>query len=416
MNNNTGSTNTKDQEVAESPALCFSEAPQRLCDDETVAAAQYGTEDDIFYEEEILKNYETLRKEEKAAGRDTFVVKYTENDKAIVDINTVGIDASAAMLIIDRGKDLNVSGLRTSKKKKKKKTEASPAKTIESAGLTPLAIRMFGGGLGGVQEINKMIKNHGPALITIQGAASQEYHIVVDDISNKNEEVRLRDPNKGREITVALSALTKRFVGGLIIQSKYERTYPGMHCNEDMIYPYAEAAVDMDIFYDEEILRVHSPVREECTKEEGCVAYSANGTALIQQQSIRGSFAAAAAMLIIDNGKTPDYATLKKTCAEDEEFSPLQDASLMPMETRIATSKEGIKDLKELIEKNGSALVTIHDSIVGDHTIVVDEISSDLKNVCLRDPNHGWEITVKSRALRKRLKGGDIVIQVKKNA
>ena len=42
----------------------------------------------------------------------------------------------------------------------------------------------------------------------------------------------------------------------------------------------------------------------------------------------------------------------------------------------------------------------------------MDDVSEDLQQVRLRDPYHGWEITVSAKAFQSRWKGNQKIIQI----
>ena len=70
----------------------------------------------------------------------------------------------------------------------------------------------------------------------------------------------------------------------------------------------------------------------------------------------------------------------------------------------VTTHTKNLKELRNAIIKNGSCITHVGklgSSEIGGHVIIVDEISKDLKNVRLRDPYHGWEITVNAEDFLK---------------
>jgi hypothetical protein len=164
------------------------------------------------------------------------------------------------------------------------------------------------------------------------------------------------------------------------------------------------------LFKDEEILAVHSPIRNKVIDKVE-VGYSQFGKAIIQQQATRGCTAATAAMLIDDNGKgfDPDALRSRNLGRTEDQVRDIAQAGLDPIVSNIS---KDLQTLSNLIKQNGSAIVSI-DGELGGHVIVVDEVSDDFKQVRLRDPYHGWEITVTADAFSQRYSGGE-VIQVKK--
>ena len=86
----------------------------------------------------------------------------------------------------------------------------------------------------------------------------------------------------------------------------------------------------------------------------------------------------------------------------------ITEAGLKPKETSCQT----MKDLEKALRENGSAIVTVN-SGVGGHVVVVDAITPEA--VRLRDPYHGWEVSVHRKAFERSwggLQRASPVIQV----
>jgi hypothetical protein len=162
----------------------------------------------------------------------------------------------------------------------------------------------------------------------------------------------------------------------------------------------------VDFFTDDEILE-NLNIIKTVIKENTEIRYTKNGKAILQQQATRGCTAATAAMLMLDNGKEPNYWGLRtRTLANDEE----QVANIKSTGLKAFINKA--KDLSELKD-----MILRHDSCVGSfrggHVIVIDEVSSDLSKIRMRDPYHGWEITVGSESFLNKWIPGNI-IQIEK--
>lgn len=118
-------------------------------------------------------------------------------------------------------------------------------------------------------------------------------------------------------------------------------------------------------------------------------------------------------MLVMDHQKKPDTKALQNTNLGDTEsqLHGLPKAGLTP----VVNFADNLSELRNLLIKNGSAIVSM-DGELGGHVVVVDEVAEDLSTVRLRDPYHGWEITVTAKAFLKRCreKSEIEVIQVKK--
>lgn len=161
-----------------------------------------------------------------------------------------------------------------------------------------------------------------------------------------------------------------------------------------------------ELFSDSEIIEKLDIIERVEIEHNIYASYTKNRRAIIQQQATRGCTAATAAMLIMDNGKKPDLKNLQcRNLGNDEDqIRDIQNAGLKP----VINSANNLLELKNLIMKNGSAIVSISGKI-GGHVIVVDEISKDFSMIRLRDPYHGWEITVKKDSFLKEWHGGKVI-------
>ena len=167
----------------------------------------------------------------------------------------------------------------------------------------------------------------------------------------------------------------------------------------------------------DEILELHKAISQ---KVQGFAAdIDDRGRIVIQQQAVRGCSAAAVSMLIYPRTKTIDTRYLRMTNLEDDEGQQqrIKAAGLDYISTSLAealSEQDKITTLQRLIQQHGSAIVDVNDGEIGGHAVVVDEISTDLKKVRLRDPHHGWAITITKQAFLNRIStGATTVLQLK---
>lgn len=118
--------------------------------------------------------------------------------------------------------------------------------------------------------------------------------------------------------------------------------------------------------------------------------YTSHGKAIIQQQGTKGCTAATTAMLIMDLGIKPNIEALKTRTLADENqmIRDLEEVGLIALSKKC----QDLSGLKNIIDKDGSCIVLV--TGLEGHVVVVDEVSSNLSTVRLREPYHGWEITV----------------------
>jgi hypothetical protein len=176
---------------------------------------------------------------------------------------------------------------------------------------------------------------------------------------------------------------------------------------------------DLKIFSDPEILEVFPVAKEtkihEYLNRSLYARHTEDGKTLIQQQNRRGSFPACVAMMMMDQGKTPDFAKLKLKKNPVNPLIDFEKAKVPAVMNQIAKNnapKERVQELRELIEKDGPAIINILDPSKLSQAIIVDSISE--KAAKIRCPYHWWQISISLNALEKAFQGGN-VIQVKED-
>lgn len=198
---------------------------------------------------------------------------------------------------------------------------------------------------------------------------------------------------------------TRRFV--------HNSTRGAIMVNEDE-GPFGE----QEIFFEEnEILK-----KEEIQKGEILAKFEKNfipifytmyNKSILLQQFSYGSFEASLAMLLLDERVKIDVQLFKEPTTLDDFNLKINNWGLTAFYTniKIGSAEQYLKLLQDAINQQGSLIVNLNQE---DRSIVIDEISVDLKSVRLRDPSHGWEITISSEALMKR-KPNPMFVQLKKN-
>lgn len=149
----------------------------------------------------------------------------------------------------------------------------------------------------------------------------------------------------------------------------------------------------------EDIIRVED-------KDGVRIGYTKHGKAIILQQAARGCTAAAVAMLVNDpDACLPPSSKLRVLDNNYLRMRNLGDFDWMKEDIESATGKpakffsfitNNLKTFKRHLEQYGSCIVAFKGEL-GGHVVVVDHINEDF-SVRLRDPYHGWEITVTKEA------------------
>jgi hypothetical protein len=125
-----------------------------------------------------------------------------------------------------------------------------------------------------------------------------------------------------------------------------------------------------------------------------------DGKWVIFQQGTQGCTAGSSAFLMLDHGVIPRRDVLSGRTGAPMEIVE-QDLNAQGLNAIVTLERTvpsaDLSALRDLILRNGSAAMRIkfgnHNGI--GHAIVVDDISEDLTRVRLRDPWHGWDITVR---------------------
>jgi hypothetical protein len=132
--------------------------------------------------------------------------------------------------------------------------------------------------------------------------------------------------------------------------------------------------------------------------------------AIIQQNSHLSAFSACLQMLIVDL----DFATKRESISKnittiDESLSEMTRLGFKGKLSIIPSSIQKqpalfMETLKHYLFLKGSLIIGVDCEDIGAHFIIVDSVSDCLKYLRIRDPYHGWEITVQRKALIKRLR------------
>jgi hypothetical protein len=181
--------------------------------------------------------------------------------------------------------------------------------------------------------------------------------------------------------------------------------------------------MDAQFFEDHEINAVHQIINDK-TIDTIPILYTQHQKAIVQQIGKRGCTAAAAYMLILD--RIPDYNYgygALRSCDIGNEASiktSIDKAQLKMKSTLIQESnfENVLNTLKHFINVDGSAIVDINHPKYGQHVVIVDAVENNTQNqpvsLRLRDPYHGWEITVKAEAFIKYITNPTSIIQIAK--
>jgi hypothetical protein len=134
------------------------------------------------------------------------------------------------------------------------------------------------------------------------------------------------------------------------------------------------------------------------------IEYTKNNKPIIQQQATRGCTAAAVAMLLKEHKKDLDFYSLRSANLGTTEKMVrwILARQLKPVVTHISK----LSALIPLINRNGSAIISLSGDF-GGHVVVLDYL--DQTSARLRDPYHGWEISVPRSILESYFTKDDVI-------
>lgn len=236
-------------------------------------------------------------------------------------------------------------------------------------------------------------------------------------------EIQFRDLADGMIVTslVRITRLhrilqPKPAKNGQSVTGELVRRYPPPSSADTIMNGRFRNQHEIPFIRDAEIREVHQPLRMNSVRQDGeSLRFGINefGRAVIQQQALRGCTAAAANMLIHDNNRPVDLKDLRNSNLGNENtmaFAIIR-AGLKPVLTTMAS--RSMRRLEDLISQNGPAIISVGGEI-GGHVIVVDAIDYNAETARIRDPYHGWDITIDLNALRHRVSPNDTIVQVER--
>lgn len=145
-----------------------------------------------------------------------------------------------------------------------------------------------------------------------------------------------------------------------------------------------------------------------------------DGRTVIQQVGFRGCTAAVTSMLIGDHTRNGHHVAperiqillqnLKRRnlYSEGTMEADFRQAGLTPIRVPFPQNTSRIESLSQAILTNGPAVVDPN-SEIGNHVVIVDSIDMNRGLARLRDPFHGWSITVTTEALSSRITGQSVL-------
>lgn len=165
----------------------------------------------------------------------------------------------------------------------------------------------------------------------------------------------------------------------------------------------------------EEILEIHpmsflispfNPDQNTDADECNALALTKTGRHVILQQATRSCVPTAVAMLVLDNGGRPNFKRIQQIClaTTEQAIHWLKEAGFKPKLSQIELENRE-QTFVELLQENGPGILGVIPPELGGHVIVLDAISLEKRTATIRDPYHGWMVTITLDALLRMSPG-----------
>lgn len=127
------------------------------------------------------------------------------------------------------------------------------------------------------------------------------------------------------------------------------------------------------------------------------VAIAKNGKHIVWQQAIRSCVAAGISMIALDRGKVFLAKEITYAVAnDDKQLRYIRDAGFKSVVYSLnGYGIEKAKKLEGIIAKSGPGLLHLHHPDLKSHMVVLDQISLAKDRVTLREPYHGYMISIR---------------------
>jgi hypothetical protein len=141
-------------------------------------------------------------------------------------------------------------------------------------------------------------------------------------------------------------------------------------------------------------------LEKETEKAEKAISITREGKHVILQQALRSCVPTCVGMLVLDHGKIPNYFDIANADLANEQLAEMwfKEAGLASKCSYLDRKKT---TLVQSLNNHGPGILSINHPDVGGHVIILDEISIQKQTATIRDPFHGWMITVRLQSLLK---------------
>ena len=198
-----------------------------------------------------------------------------------------------------------------------------------------------------------------------------------------------------------------RFIG--YIQESKSGCFVRKNALKGMVTSSRANLLKSPLFLENEIISISkiSSSKRLKTKDMAFIprSISENGKGIVQQCAMKSCGQTCVAMLLLDHGLTPDLGGIStgSWSNPDSMIKLLAEGGLKAECDKISTKSKNkfLLNLQKQVHGRGSTIVTLKslgEGRIGGHVLICDDVSFNLLSVRLRDPWHGWEITVTAEA------------------
>lgn len=221
---------------------------------------------------------------------------------------------------------------------------------------------------------------------------------ILEKIKTSDEQFEMAEPKRrvpphSGNIDVSAMELADKIVfvqDKNIIKKHNMKFLPGSHfISQVKVRDYQQSQIQEESYW--------AASFKNLEKNYKAIAVTDSGKHVILQQNCQSCGHACMGMLLLDRNKTPDFSAIKyKTWTNDEAFEALaQKQGLKATLTKVVK----IEVLKEKLKAQGPGILGINAPAINGHYIILDEISGETATI--RDPFHGWMITISLETLSK---------------
>lgn len=144
----------------------------------------------------------------------------------------------------------------------------------------------------------------------------------------------------------------------------------------------------------------------DCDKKAAnAIGITRSGKHVILQQTVKSCVPTCVGMLALDHGKIPNYDLIAETSLANDEkqVAWLKELgfTIYPIKLTGKELDNWPKILFDRLAEHGPGILDVYHPAIGEHVVILDEISKDLRRATIRDSFHGRMVTISIDLLQK---------------